>query len=252
MKHTFLFVLVDRQHGHFSVFDSQTKQLTRLEEITDTVPKPVKGASWKGLADDKVARHIDAHIHVHFQRVAAKLEELAKAHLHPSLILGGPEEVVAEFQKVLPKDLAEAVVAVLHPDHHADVKSLEKLVKEAVAGVERTALETAITAIEENRSFGGRGIVGREAVCEALNLKQVQLLFLHDASAYPGAYCPADGSVSALQTKCPLCLAEMASVPDLSEHLRTKAAEQNAHVMTIADLTLLPADAEGIAALRRY
>ena len=95
-------------------------------------------------------------------------------------------------------------------------------------------------------------MVGREAVCEALNLKQVQMLLIHPSSAYPGAFCPVDGSVAVLSTTCPRCLGQLQVSLDLSQHLRTLASQQDAEVVDIADAALFPADAEGLAALKRY
>ncbi|MEK7460838.1 MAG: hypothetical protein AAB647_01320 [Patescibacteria group bacterium] len=252
MPNTFLFILVDRQHGHFYQFDGARRQLTHLEELTEEVPKPVKAASWKGLADDKVARHIEDHIRSHLKHVAEKLEQLLKKQPEAVVIVGGPEEVVAQFQTVLPHMVSEKVVATLHPDHHATLKELEELLVKAVSKYRQAALEQTVAEIENDRQIAGRGVVGREAVCEALNLKQVQMLMIHPASAYPGAFCPTDGSVSVLGKKCPNCLADMNEAPDLNEHLRKLAIDQGAEVIEVADVSIFPKDAEALAALRRY
>ena len=252
MKNNFLFVFVDRQHGHFSLFDATTKQLTKLAEISDDVPKPVKSASWKGLANDKVARHIEGHIHAHLQTVVAKLEQLRKDYPETALVLGGPEEVVAEFHKLLPKPLEQTVVATLHPDHHANAKELEDLLSRAVEGFDSNEALVVMEEIENDRRPGGRGVVGREAVCEALNLGQVQTLLIHLGSAYAGNFCPVDGAVSCLLTQCPNCLRPLQAVPDISRYLQAKAAEQSANVIEVTDRKLFAVDGEGLAALRRY
>ena len=252
MTNNFLFVLVDRQHGHFYQFDGATRQLTHLAELSEEVPKPVKSASWKGLADDKIARHIEEHVREHFKNVATKLEELVKKQPTAHVIIGGPEEVVAQFQGVLSQVVADKMVATLHPDHHANLKDLESLLMEAVNRYREAALQKVVAEIEDDRQLAGRGIVGREAVCEALNLKQVQMLLIHPSTAYPGAFCPTDGTVAVLSSQCPVCLETMTETVDLSEHLRSRAHSQGAEVIEVGDLSLFPADAEGLAALRRY
>lgn len=252
MKESFLFVLVDRQHGHFYQFDGASHQLTHLAELTEVVPKQVKSASWKGLANDKIARHIEDHIREHLKHVAAKLEQLLKNQSESLVIIGGPEEVVAQFQTVVSGAVSDKLVATLHPDHHATLKELEGLLIQAVGRYRQANLAQIVAQIENDRQLSGRGIVGREAVCEALNLKEVQMLLIHPASAYPGVFCPADGSVAVLSTQCPNCLIQMEASPDLSQHLRTLATQQGAEVVEITDPALFPADAQNLAALKRF
>lgn len=252
MKSNFLFVLVDRQHGHFYQFQGASRTLTHLSELSEEVPKPVKAASWKGLADDKVARHIEDHIRDHLKNVVQKLDQLVKDDPMAAIILGGPEEVVTQFQGVLPSPLGEKVIATLHPDHHASLKELEELLTQAVDRYRLAMLANLVKEVENDRGLSGRGIVGREAVCEALNLKQVHMLLLHPTTAYAGAYCPADGSVAAISSQCPACLAKLTETPDLSQHLKSLAERQDAEIVEVADATLFPADAEHIAALRRF
>jgi peptide chain release factor subunit 1 len=252
MNNTFLFVLVDRQHGHFYEFDGASRKLTHLAELTEEVPKPVKSASWKGLADDKVARHIEDHIREHLKHVAEKLTQFLKTQADTLVIIGGPEEVVAQFQTVLTPAVSDKIVASLHPDHYASLNELESLLVEAVARYRQAALHEIVSEIENDRQLSGRGIVGREAVCEALNLKQVQMLLIHPGSAYPGAYCPVDGTIAVLSTICSTCLKLMKDSPDLSQYLRNLALEQGAEIVEVADASLFPKDAEALAALKRF
>lgn len=255
MAESFLIALVDRNHGHFYRYDTTGRGLEKLEEVSDIVPKSVKAASWKGLADDKVARHVAAHVRDHFKHIAERIEHYlmhTDTSDHPkAIILGGPEEDLAEFLPLLSHSLQEKVVATIHPDHYSGVKELEKTVTTAVERVAAQQVADVLELINDHRQPGGRGVVGREPVYEALNLKQVQTLLLDPNERYSGFFCPADGSLAESLDRCPSCLGPMSELEDLSEAIRSSARAQSAEIMAVDDADALK-PYQALVALKRF
>lgn len=250
MTNDFLVVLVDRSHGHFYHYDHAQCHVDELTTITDDVPKAVKGASWKGLADDKVVRHVDEHVHAHFKRVIDELHRQHYEHPYP-IILGGPDEVVAEFKHFLSKQDADQVIATFHPDHNGDRKELAGRIHEEVIQHEKQHITTLLETIDNHRGPHDRGVVGHQMVTEALNLKQIQLMLLDPHHSFVGLVCPADGSITISSQTCPTCLGPMTKTSDLVTALKTLATAQSAEIIEVNDRDLL-AKYEGLAGLRRY
>lgn len=253
MEKIILILLIDRKHGHFYRYALDRGRLEILEEIADEVPRPTKSASWAGLADDKVARHIEAHVKAHFRRVIERLEHYLRVPDFEvvELMLGGPEAEVDQFQTMLPKSIRDRISSVIHPDHYAGIKELENQIATAAAAAARARVHEVLAQIQESLSPNGRGVIGREPVLEALNLKQVQILILDPKATFAGMVCPKDGCLSQSLTKCPLCLSPMEQRSNLIAEIKKLAALQDAIVLEAPDSSELAAY-EGLAALRRY
>ncbi len=249
MLNTFLIALVDRQHGRFFRYNLQTRTLERLGEVVvDDVPKAVKGASWAGLADAKVARHIDEHLLAHLKHV---VHEMTTKYHDKAVILGGPEEVVAQFEKELPQAWQERVEAIIHPQGHLELKDLEERIKQAADKVYEAHVSALLTQITESGQPGGKGVQGYEPVLEALNLKQAQLIMMNNQPV-EGYLCAKDGGLSLHPGQCAGCFADLVPAENLHDAILAKAAEQDAEVVIVADKSILPAQSQGIVALKRY
>lgn len=254
MTDTFLILLIDRKHGHFYRFGRGSGGLEQLEERTDDVPRPTKGASWAGLADDKVARHIEGHVAGHYRDQAARLERYLKQSEFRAagVIVGGPEVEVAAFQEALATPTRERVVAVIHPEHHAGLKALEGKILEALRRADERQIVELLAQIENSRQPDGRGVVGVEPVLEALNLKQVQTLLISRGTQFAGWRCPADGSLSTSLSQCPICLGPMEETADLRAAITKLAAAQRAEILEVDGTFVLPDEYQGLAALKRF
>lgn len=249
MVQAFLIVLVDRQHGQFFRYNLQSRRLERQgEAVVDDVPKTVKAASWAGLADDKVARHVDAHLLAHLKHVA---RHLAETYNDPAVIIGGPEEIVVQFLDVLPSQWRDRVEATIHPQSHLELKDLEARIQQAADQVYQAHLAELLMDITEAGRPAGRGVIGQEPVYEALTLKQVQLV-VTDSRPKPGYVCPNNDGLSANPGRCAVCFCDLIKTDNLQEALLTTAAGQDAEVVVLNDASLLPANAEGVVALKRY
>ncbi|MBI4175050.1 hypothetical protein HY523_00350 [Candidatus Berkelbacteria bacterium] len=252
MQKTYLVALVDKKHGHLYRYADEQGILEELEEVVDNVPRPTKSASWKGLADDKVARHITVHIHEHWKRVLAVLDRYLREDTTLRVFLGGPAEDTTAFLKLVPPHHRQRVLGVIHPDHHAGLAVLKAQIIEAIVGVQRTLIATLLEELENERHPTGRALIGQEPVCEGLNLRQVAWLLIDRQRTYPGYACSSGHSLSVNQPVCSVCQQTMAPVLDLSAQIEAFAHQSHAELRTLPDGMRLPPEAQGLAGLKHY
>ncbi len=245
---SYLVAIIDRQHGHFYWFDPVIDRLTKIEDIVDSVPKAVKSASWKGLADDRVARHIETHVRDHYKNLIRQmLPKLSSPTV--GVILGGPEEDLADFEPLLEATFAGRVARRFHPAHGSGLKELEADVRQVAAQAKHQAIAQLLSDIDNQRGPGGRGLVDVEAIFESLNLKQLQLLLIDPNRRFPGYFCPIDRTLSTMATQCPVCFATLTKEDDLKNHIETLARAQDAEIVTVDSQIRSPS---GLAGLRRF
>lgn len=249
----YIILLVDRKHGHFYRYAGS--KLSPLREVThEDIPKSVKSASWAGLADDRVARHVEEHVNDHYRSLIRLLETYLddKEASDAEIIIGGPEAELATFVELLPHVVKERVVAQVHPDHYVGIKELEEQIEQAISEVTAAKAVELLEIIENERQPEGKGAVGREAVYEALNLKEVQTLLVDEHAEWSGTVCPQDGSVSASNEKCPICLGVMEPAADFRLSLDSLAGQQGAEIIALPHSVTLPDEYEHVAALKRF
>lgn len=246
----FLVVLIDRKRGRIYRYEQPENKLIVLEELYDDVPPQVKSASWKGLADDKVARHIESHVLEHLKKINSFLEKIDCREQPDHILIGGSDDVTAEFRKMLSDAIGAKVSEVFRPPNRAGLNELTDLVCAAIEKTQITDSSELIAQIESNREPNGRAVIGLEPVIEALTLKQVQMLVLDESSKYPGSFCQTDGIVSSYLSTCPVCSGSMDTVSDLKSNLIQSADAQAAQVVTLDSSSLKPYG--GIVALKRF
>ncbi len=252
MTQAYLIVLIDKKHGHLYYYTAASQQLEPFEEINDDVPRPAKGASWKGLADDKVARHIGVHIHEHWKHILERIEPLLRTKPQVSVLLGGPEEDVQAFSAILPQPLQNRIIGTIHPSHYAGLNQLKEQIQTAIHATTRRTIETFLAEVSQQTHPSGRAVIGREAVCEALNLHQVEKLLIDPTQAYPGFVCSTGEAVSTLQSTCFHCLQPMAAIDDLRPALEQLAGQAQTRILYLPLETVLPEAAAGLVGMKRY
>lgn len=251
MFDSLLVLNVGQRDAHFYRYDVKTGRIELLQELTDEVPPHVHSASWKGLADDRVNRHIDEHVLGHYEQVQAQLKKTMKSH-GEKIVVGAPVETEHLFIESLEPELKDKLAFSYSPDPHAGVKELEKLLAPLAAKALTQEISGILAIIDNERHPAGRATIGREAVAEMLNLKQAQLVIYDPAQPYVGAICPNDGAVAFRQTTCPLCAMPMHESSDVLGALGKLASACDAHMIEVTDGTLLEPEAHGIVGLRRF
>ena len=96
----YMVLVVDREKARmFTVCLGKTEE--KREIMLDMVPQKVKAKKIDYGRDDKIPRHIEAHLHEHLKRVAKETHEFAKGKKISFLLLGGHKELLPKIRKRL-------------------------------------------------------------------------------------------------------------------------------------------------------
>jgi peptide chain release factor subunit 1 len=237
----FAAVLVDRQRAR--LFRFELGELTEHTEVFDAVPRGVAlaGHPAQGSRGAAVQRHTDEVAHRHLKHAAdvtfAELQRRPVDHL----ILGGPHEVVVEFEGLLHPWIRERVVdrlaisAIAGPD---EVRQAALCVEEAVARGNEAALVERL----RNAVGTGAGVAGLEPTLAALVERRVDLLLVSDGYATEGWRCRSCRYLGPLGRRCPVCANSMDLVNDVVEEAVEEALANKCRVQMVresADLDVL-------------
>jgi len=237
----FAVVLVDRQRTR--LFRFELGELTEHTEVFDAVPRggDQAGHPGQGSRSAHVQRHSEEVAHRHLKHAADVAFTELQGHPVDHVILGGPHEIVAEFEGHLHPWIAQRVAA--------------RLVISAAAGpdeVRQAALsvEAAVTRRDEAALVGrlrdavgtGAGVAGLAATLAALVERRVDLLLISDGYEPEGWRCPSCRYLGPIGRRCPVCANPMDLVDDVVEEAVEEALTNKCRVRMVrenADLDVL-------------
>ncbi len=244
-------IFVDRVHGRlFRFFMGEIEEWA--EQHSTDVPGWHKQGGW---SQARYQRHIEAHIEQHFKRVAADAKVFFSENPIARLVLAGHPENTKWFERFLPAELRQKVVAHRPLEHTASLNDLLELAREVEQEVERRVeaerLEALFNAVPQ-----GKGVVGIGPTLRALAEQRVRLLLVAEGFEAPGAECPNCGWLTddASAHTCELCGTGVVRADDVVELAVERAVHQADDIDVIRGegRDRLVREAGGIGALLRY
>ena len=237
----FAVVLVDRQRAR--LFRFELGELTEHTEVFDAVPRggDQAGHPGQGSRGAHVQRHSDEVAHRHLKHAADVTFTELQAHPVDHVILGGPHEIVVEFEGFLHSWIAQrvadrlAISTTAGPD---EVRQAALSVEEAVTRRDEGAL------VERLRDAvgTGTGVVGLAATLAALVERRVEMLLVSDGYETEGWRCRSCHYLGPLGRRCPVCAKPMDLVDDVVEEAVEEALANKCRVQMVrenADLDVL-------------
>lgn len=240
----FLLALVDRTHLRlFRVDGRETDErptfVTQQQRAVDT---SVELGSWEHHREEAARRHL--------RRAAAEVDGAVRSWPARQLILGGPDESLAELEALLNPTTRDLVIGRVGVRVAAPT---EEIVSAAHAVAERAERDREVVLVEEvrQRAAGARGgVVGLEATLAALVEQRVGTLLVRDGYSVPGASCPACGHIGLDPGQCPVCGTTNVELEDVVDVAIELAVTQDADVEFCKSTELDRFG--GIAAIERY
>lgn len=190
----------------------------------------------------------------HLRDVAERLERLWLRERFDRLAVGGEDEVVPRFERLLSQDLRRRLVdrRVSADINSAGDAQIRDAVTEVVEQEEREHERSALDRLVAGLGTDGRAAGGPEATLEALNERRVEVLLLERGLTLHGGRCPSDGLLTlATSGPCPADGTELEEVEDLSEAAIEAALLQDAEVLFVERYPDLGPH-QGMAALLRF
>jgi peptide chain release factor subunit 1 len=202
--------LVSRRDAR--LFRGSPDGLREIEQIHDTV---FGQHDQGGLAQARYQRGIEKEKDDHLKHTAEALMKHYKRRPFQRLIVGGPREVVADFESKLHGYLAERLagridVDVDHSTPDEVLSAAQPLFEELEAQREAEAMERLGDA--------SRAAIGLDDTLRALNERRVETLLLDEQFSAPGASCPECGWLAAGEPRtCPIDGRELDRLDDLTD-----------------------------------
>jgi peptide subunit release factor 1 (eRF1) len=216
--------LVSRRNAR--IFRGSPDGVREIQQIHDTV---FGQHDQGGLSQARFARGIEKEKDDHLKNTGEALLRHFKIRPFQRLLLGGPKEVVTDFEGKLHGYLKDRVAGHIGVD--VDAATPESVLEAAGPVFDEVEREHEARMLER---AGERGVAGIDAVVEALNERRVEVLLLDEQfSGVAGAQCLECGLLATAGSTCPADGAEMIQLEELTDAAIELAVQQSAEVLAV-------------------
>jgi peptide chain release factor subunit 1 len=238
--------LVSRRNAR--IFRGSPESLREVEQIHDVVFGQHDQGGW---SQARYQRGIEKEKDDHLKHTAEALMKHFKRRPFQRLILGGPREVVADFESKLHGYLSGRLGGRIEVD--VDTATPEQVLAKTQPLFEEIEEEREAAALDR-LGEGGRAALRLEEVLPALNERRVECLLLDERFAAPGTTCPECGWLGPDgERTCPVDGRELEGLDDLTEAAIELTLQQSAEILALRRRREeLQERAGGIAALLRF
>jgi peptide chain release factor subunit 1 len=227
-QRSFCAVLVDRSRAR--LFLARSGRVEEHANVSDVVPGRHEQG---GRAQARYQRHVEDHVGRHLRHVAAEVQSVDRSLGFDHLIVGGPTETLAEFERVLPEALRRRIVeraTLAESASTADVAARVALVEQRLESEKESRTLERIRASEP----AGGAVTGVPDTLRALNEGRVGTLVVPLGAAEPGVRCVSCGYLGTGGGPCPRCHSRMEPVPDLLDAAVATALRHRVEVETLS------------------
>jgi hypothetical protein len=235
--------LVNRRDAR--IFRGSPDGLREVQQIHDDVFGQHDQGGW---SQARYQRGIEKEKDDHLKNTGDALMRHFKRQPFEKLIVGGPREVVTDFESKLHGYLQERLAGRIEVDvehSHADdvLEAARPLIEEMEQKREREALER----------LGERGATGVGDVLPPLNERRVEVLVLDEQfGGVPGVQCLECGWLGLDADVCPADGSEVARLDDLTEAMIELSVQQSAELLAVHHEREALEQHGGAAALLRF
>jgi peptide chain release factor subunit 1 len=238
--------LVNRRDAR--IFRGSSDGLAEVEQIHDLVFGQHDQGGW---SQARFQRGIEKEKDDHLKHTADALMKHFKRRPFERLIVGGPREVVADFESKLHGYLSERLAGRIDVDvEHSTPEQVLEATEPRLDELEEEREAEALDRLGE----GSRAAVGLGETLPALNERRVETLVIDELFAAPGSCCPACGWLGpGGESSCPVDGTELERLEDLSEAATELTIQQAAEILVVRRRREELAErAGGMAALLRF
>jgi peptide chain release factor subunit 1 len=238
--------LVSRRDAR--IFRGSPESLREIEQIHDVVFGQHDQGGW---SQSRYQRGIEKEKDDHLRNTAEALMKHFKRRPFQRLILGGPREVVADFESKLHGYLSERLAGRIEVD--VDTATPDQVLEKTKPLFEELEEQRESAALER-LGEGGRAALTLDEVLQALNERRVDTLLLDERFAAAGTTCPECGWLGPDgERTCPVDGRELEQLEDLTEAAVELTLQQSAEILAVRRRREeLQERAGGVAALLRF
>ncbi len=249
--HNYVVALVDREHA--KLFRIHLGEIAEYaEHFTPDIPGKHKKAGWYGLEENRFKRHIEAHIHFHLKDMVKHLEEIWKRGEVSHLMLGGSEESILLFNKMLPQPITAKIAGTFTADMHAGNDEILEKSMHIIKNTGKTIEERLVDELVTRTSKNGSAAIGLDDVLSQMQSGNIHHLIYIEGLSASGFKCSSCNFLTVQDMKtCPYCSTELEKIEHLIDFAIQKAIDQGAGISAIISSVKLK-EAGSIGALLRY
>ncbi|MFW6128877.1 MAG: hypothetical protein ACOC6P_01340 [Candidatus Aminicenantaceae bacterium] len=224
-------LLLDRKEAKW--YQIYMKEITPIKEISGDVPSQVKEGGWEGYESKRIERHIAAHLHDFFKKVAKETFELFKQKNFNWLFLGCDDKYFPVFEPLLHPYIKERLKGRIKalPGISKSKILQESLEKEKSLKEEEE--QTIVNSFISELNKGGLATSGIKNTLRSLNRGEVQTLIVRRHFSKPGTICPKCKFLFLDEKECPSCKVETGNLNDVIDEAVEKALDNNSDVKHI-------------------
>jgi peptide chain release factor subunit 1 len=235
--------LVSRRDAR--IFRGSPDGVREIEQIHDTVFGQHDQGGW---SQARFARGIEKEKDDHLKHTGEALLRHFKIRPFQRLLLGGPNEVVKDFEGRLHGYLRDRVAGRIGV--HVDGATPQRVLEAARPVFQKVEREHEAKVLER---VWERGVTGIEDVVAALNERRVEVLLLDEQfSGVSGVQCTECGLLATEGDSCPADGAAMTELEDLTDAAIELAVQQAAEVLAVHHDREALDQQGGAAALLRF
>ena len=229
-------LLADKQRARMFVFE--LGELVDKSELFDQLPRHEDDrGDWD---KDHVRGHSAEVAHQHLKRAADVAFSVFQEQDYDHLILGAPDEIANELERVLHSYLKGRIAARINVPVNASDAVITEAALQVESTVEREKEARLVAKLRDAVGAGNGGVAGLAPVLAALVERRVDTLLVSDGYEAPGWRCPACSYLAVRGPACPVCpSSSMARVDDVVEEAVEEALTQSCRVeVTVANADL--------------
>jgi peptide chain release factor subunit 1 len=238
--------LVSRRDAR--IFRGSPESLREVEQVHDVVFGQHDQGGW---SQARYQRGIEKEKDDHLRHTAEVLMKHFKRRPFQRLILGGPREVVADFESKLHGYLSGRLGGRIEVD--VDTATPEQVLAKTQPLFEEIEEQREAAALDR-LGEGGRAAFDLQEVLRALNERRVECLLVDERFAAPGTTCPECGWLGPDgERTCPVDGTELEPLDDLTDAAIELTLQQSAEILAVRRRREeLQQRAGGIAAMLRF
>jgi hypothetical protein len=216
--------LVNRRDAR--IFRGGPDGLREIEQIHDDVSGQHDQGGW---SQARYQRSVEKEKDDHLKTTCDALLRHFKRQPFQRLIVGGPREVVTDFETKLHQYLSERLAGRIEVD--VEHSNADQVLDAARPLIEKLEQERERDALER---LGERGACGIEDVLPPLNERRVELLILDEQfGGVTGVQCTECGWLGTAADRCPADGSETVTLEDLTEAMIELSVQQSADVLAV-------------------
>jgi peptide chain release factor subunit 1 len=238
-------MLVNRREGR--LLRGGPDGLRELGSVHDDVHGQHDQGGW---SQARYQRSVEKDAADHLRHAADVLFRHFQRRPFEHLLLGGPAEVVSDFESKLHHYLEERAAGRVDVDvEHSSPEQVLAAARPCFEEIQTRREQEAMARIEA----GSRAVAGLDDVLVALNERRVEALLGNARFGAPGSQCPACGWLGGGPLRrCPVDGETLEPLDDVSEAAIELALQQSAEIVPVRHLADELEARGGIAALLRF